>query len=248
VHRDYKRTEREIEEALEKARQASEALTSLTQDLRSFNLQDYLNFEGKFTLVDLKQFIQTAILRLGGAILPNGELFKIETPKVLQKSSNVLPKYELVAFDRDVAMRKRAAELFGLGHPLVEAIIENLKRTTFPGDITILKRNSSEDPYAVLITLLSVDLDNGNKHQEIKILRVNPSGDVRTLHDEWLLRQLERKAPNIDVDGSRLTELDWDKIRQGYEGAIGAILTQIKLSLENPVGARVRLLGVLGLV
>lgn len=244
VDRDYKRTEREIEEALEKARQASEALAALTQDLRSFNLQEYLNIEGKFTLSDLQQFIEKAVLRLGGSMLPRGELFDIQTPKVLQNYPNVRPRYESVAFSREVAMRSRSAEVFGLGHPFVDALLELLRKTTFPGDVVMLADVADEErPYVVVLTLLSIDLENGGRHEEIKILRINPSGDVRVLPDEWILNQMSRLTVPQEIDNA-LDGLDWGTIRQGYEGAIGAILTQTKLSLDKPLGARVRLLGV----
>jgi superfamily II DNA or RNA helicase len=242
VDKDYARTEREIAEAIEKARQASEALSVLAQDLRSFDLGEYLNIEGKFSLDDLKQFVEAAILRLGGAMLPRGEFYKIETPKVLQKYPNVLPRYELVAFDRDAAMRKRTAELFGLGHPFVDALIDVLQQVVFPGDVTVLNRHAHEaEPYVIVNTLLSIDLEDGTRHQEIKTIRVSQSGDAQVLPDDWMLKRLEQGSAS--ANGNSNGRFDFDLIRRSYEGAIGAILTQVKLSLEKPVGARVRLVG-----
>lgn len=242
VDKDYMRTEREIAEAIEKARQASEALSVLTQDLRSFDLGEYLNIEGKFSLDDLKQFVEAAVLRLGGAMLPRGEFCKIETPKVLQKYPNVLPKYELVAFDRDAAMRKRTAELFGLGHPFVDALVDFLQQLVYAGDVAVLDRLAHEaDSYVVVNTLLSIDLEDGTRHQETKTVRVSRAGDAQVLPDGWTLKRLGQGVPS--PNGSRNTEFDFDLIRRAYEGAIGAILTQVKLALEKPVGARVRLVG-----
>jgi superfamily II DNA/RNA helicase len=70
VDRDYKRTEAEIAQAIEKAKQASEALRSLTQDLETFDLEHYRQLRGQFTLEDLKMFVQKAIIRLGGHSSP----------------------------------------------------------------------------------------------------------------------------------------------------------------------------------
>ena len=242
VDKDYARTEREIAEAIEKARQASEALSVLTQDLRSFDLGEYLNIVGKFSLDDLKQFVEAAVLRLGGAMLPRGEFYKIETPKVLQKYPHVLPRYELVAFDRDAAMRKRTAELFGLGHPFVDALIDYLQQVIFPGDVSVLNRFAHEsEPYVVVNTLLSIDLEDGTRHQEIKTIRVSHVGDAQVLPDDWTLKRLEQGTASPNGSGS--PQFNLDQVRRAYEGAIGAILTQAKLSLEKPVGARVRLVG-----
>jgi len=245
VDKDYQRTEREIVEAIEQARQASEALLTLTQDLRSFDLQEYLNIEGRFDLGDLRTVVETAVLRLGGAILPRGEFFQVETPKALQKYPNVLPKYELVAFDREAAMRKRNAELFGIGHPFVDALFQHLQQTTFSGDITLLPLMKHEpEPYVVVTAMLTIDLEDGSRHHEVKTLRFNQSGDAQVLPEDWILNRLEQRDGNPTLKNNEASRFDWNVIRGAYESAIRAILTQAKIALEKPVGARVRLLGV----
>ena len=71
VDKDFKRTEREIEQALNNAKEACKTISSLTQDLTPFNLQDYLQIEGRVTLGDLKEWAEHGILRLGGSFLPH---------------------------------------------------------------------------------------------------------------------------------------------------------------------------------
>jgi superfamily II DNA or RNA helicase len=243
IDRDYRRTEREIEEALEKAREASEALSVLTQDLKSFNLQDYLAIEGKFTLDDLNTYVETAILRLGGSILPNGDFYKIHTPKVLQNYSNVHAHYEVVTFNREAAMRKRSAELLGIGHPLVDALCNYFQQNNYPGDLSVLNKYESEDGvFIITVTLFTVYLEDGNKYQEIKIHSINPQGDLHSTQDEWLIDCLRKSDKRVNHDIA--TQFRWDRIHQSYEGAIGAVLSQIKVSLNNPVNALVRLLGI----
>ncbi|MFH0991724.1 MAG: SNF2-related protein [bacterium] len=244
VNTDYQRTAKEIEEALRNAYQAIDALKNLTMDLTTFNLQDYLKIEGSFSLDDLRQFAEAAILRMGGSILPRGEFSEIITPKILQKHPSVLPKYQLATFDRNTAMRKRSAELLGLGHPLIDALLAQGQELITPGDTTFFHRTDvDQEPYTVITTLVTVDLEGGKQHRELKMIRVSPSGDAHVLPDEWLVNRLEKKSSDVTYEFSKNT-FPWDKIRQSYEGAIGAILSQIKTSLENPVGARIRLLGV----
>lgn len=243
VHKDYKRTEKEIEEAMRKALQSIEALKNLTMDLSSFNLQDYLNIEGKFSLKHLKSFIETAILRLGGAVIPKGDYYSIVTPNPISNKTNVAAKYELITFDRDIAMRKRQAELMGLGHPLVDAIIQYYQQVTIPGDVSSLPKSEyDENVYVVVNTQFTIELEGGSQHKEVKSIKINNSGDVQILPDEWLLNKLEKK--NYNSINQIQNELNWHKIKSNYEGAVGAILSQIKSSVENPVGARVRLLGI----
>jgi len=243
VHKDYNRTEKEIEEAMQKAVQSIEALKDLTMDLSSFNLKDYLNIEGKFSLRHLETFIETAILRLGGSIIPKGDFFSIVTPAPLGNFPNVSSKYDLVTFDRDLAMRKRQAELMGLGHPLIDAIIQHYQQVTIPGDVTTFPKNEYDDgDYVVVNTQFTIDLEGSSQHKEIKTIRINNTGDVQILPDEWFLNRLDKKQYN-ETEGTT-TELNWRKIKSNYEGAVGAILSQIKSSVENPVGASVRLLGI----
>ena len=242
VHKDYTRTEREIEEAMQKAVQSIEALKNLTMDMTSFNLQDYLNIEGKFSLQNLKTFVEAAILRLGGSIVPKGDFFSLITPKPLSNFPNVSAKYDLITFDRDLAMRKRQAELMGLGHPLIDAIIQYCQKVTTPGDVTNLPRSEYDvSDYVVVNTQFSIDLEGSSQHKEIKTVRISNTGDVQILPNDWLLNRLEKRQYN----GIRTTaELNWQNIKSNYEGAVGAILSQIKSSVENPVGASVRLLGI----
>ena len=242
VHKDYNRTAREIEEAMQKALQSIEAIKNLTMDLCSFNLQDYLNIEGKFSLNHLKTFVETAILRLGGSIIPKGDFYSIVTPRSLSNFPNVSAKYDLVTFNRDLAMRKRQAELMGLGHPLVDAIIQYYQQVTISGDVTMLPKNEyDEDNYVVVNTMFTIEIEGSFQHKEIKTIRISNTGDVQILPDEWILNRLEKKQYN---GTGKTAELNWQKIKSNYEGAVGAILSQIKSSVENPVGARVRLLGI----
>jgi hypothetical protein len=164
VDRDYRRTEREIAAAIEKARQSSEALRNLAQELETFNLEHYRRLESRFTLDDLRVFVEKAVIRLGGAILPDGETWRIETPPPLRTYPRVLARYESVTFDRAVAMRKRNAELLGLGHLLVDALISHLKRPSWKGDVACL---SPACPGSSLSArwLVTMEMDGGKTRQ-----------------------------------------------------------------------------------
>ncbi len=242
LNKDYNRTAIEIEEAMQNALKSIEALKNLTMDMSSFNLQEYLNIDDKFSLQNLKTFVETAILRLGGSIIPKGDFYSIVTPNKLSNFPNVNTKYNLITFDRDSAMRKRQAELMGLGHPLVDAIVQYYQQVTIPGDVATLPQSEYDrDNYVVVNTHFTIELEGNLQHKEIKTIRISNTGDVQILPDDWLLNRLEKKL--FKVTGETV-EMNWQKIKSNYEGAVGAILSQIKSSVENPVGARVRLLGI----
>jgi superfamily II DNA/RNA helicase len=182
VDKDYQRTEREIVEAIEKARQASEALRQLTQELDTFNLQRYKNLKGPFTLDDLKIFIEKSILRLGGVFIPQGEAAYIETPKVLQRYPSVSPFYENVTFDRKLALRRRKVELFGLGHPLVDALITHLTNPIFSGDVTVLEGETQDNAVSVRC-LFTVNFEGGMRRHFYKSFTIH--GDMSCNPDSW---------------------------------------------------------------
>ena len=152
--------------------------------------------------------METSIFRLGGSIIPKGDLFSIVTPNPLTNFPNVSAKYELVTFDRDLALRKRQAELMGLGHPLIDAILQYHQQVTIPGDVTTLPRSEyDDDSYVVVNTHFTIDLEGSTQHKEIKTIRINNIGDVQILPDEWLLNGLKRnntmemKTPTLVLTG-----------------------------------------------
>jgi len=242
LDRDYSRTENEIREALRQAKEASEALSDLTQDLKTFDLQDYLNLEGKFSLNDLEKFVRAAILRMGGSMLPEEHFYIIETPGELLTYENVLNRYRNVTFDREAAMRKKSAELFGIGHPLVNAIIEHLHKATFKGDISeFCLENYEKESYIVLTTLISIDLEDGNRYNDLNLLRISGTGDVTSLPANWLINKLEVNGKTKAVGKQNF---EWQKIKSNYVTSINAIMAQTKMRLNNPLASRVKLLGI----
>ncbi len=135
VDKDYRRTEKEMQKMFEEALRAREALNTLSQDLSSFNLEHFKKLEGRYTLGELGQWVRNAILKLGGAAMPDGEFWILITPDSMRQSYRLAPRYERVTFDRELAMRVRNSELAGLGHPLVDALIEEFRQPALPGNV-----------------------------------------------------------------------------------------------------------------
>lgn len=179
VDRDYNRTEREIEEAIEKARQASEALRALTQDLNAFNLDNYRALRGHFRLDDLRPLLEKAIPRLGGAILPDGEFLRIETPEDLKGVRNVAASYRDCTFDRKLSMRRRKAQLLGLGHPLVDALIAHLQSPSFRGDVALLSCPVHQEAFLSVRTVLYLAFEDERRERLYKHYLVAADGSWR---------------------------------------------------------------------
>jgi hypothetical protein len=225
VDRDYRRTEREMAEAIERARRASEALRALTQDLDTFNLEHYRTIRGHFTLKDLRVFVERAILRLGGAFIPNGEIVAIETPEVLLSYPGVIPRYREATFERDVAMRRRNVQLLGLGHPLVDALIRHLQRPQQAGDASHLGNAADGNEGMSIRALFYLELERGRKRSVYVNLLLMPDGS-------W-----EEAPPRFDVD---LLAQPRFRAHEGASGPLTHGLQPIAEQALDAVGARLR--------
>jgi len=132
---NYDWTETEMQRMLEDAVKAREALNSLTQDLSSFNLEHFKKIEGRYTLSEMGEWVRQAVLRIGGAAIPDGDFWSFLPPDSLQRSYHLMPRYEGICFDRDLATRTRNCEIGGIGHPMVDALIEVIRKPEFQGNV-----------------------------------------------------------------------------------------------------------------
>src|SRR5581483_3838740 len=240
VDRDYRRTEREIAAAIEKARQSSEALRNLAQELETFNLEHFRRLESRFTLDDLRRFVERAVTRLGGAILPDGETWRIETPPALRGQPRVLARYESVTFDRAVAMRKRNTELLGLGHPLVDALISHLKRPSWKGDVALLSSAGSGSRLAAR-WLVTMEMEGG-KSRQVYLHFVAPGTDGSEpgggRADLEALANPVRQSARAESGAEFL-----DRARRMAEASLHDWLSRTRAELAGIRGFRVELVG-----
>lgn len=247
LDKDYRRTEREIVESIEKARQASEALRYLSQDVESFNFARYNNMKGPFSLNDLYLFVEKGILRLGGAFIPQGDTFYIETPQVLLNNSNVSLKYENVVFNRKVAMRKRKAELLGVGHPLVDSLIWYFKSPYFSGEVSSIEDSSMDKVLSVRIHFL-VNFENNlkksiykgfNFYSEGKVEDFQPQSDIIALSNlknksikkddnemNHLLDHLKERIISIIKEEEARLRAQFDKVISIDNKIVGLVINQ----------------------
>lgn len=223
IHRNYERTEKEISEAIQTAKDSSEALRQLTQDLSSFNLEYYRELEGKYSMDDLKHFTEKAILRLGGSFIPSGDIIRIIPPPVLKKYSNVSAQYENVTFSRKTATRKKNVELLGIGHPLIDALIDYYKSENVIGDVLNAVYNDIP-PCLTARNLFTVEFEDGTRRELYKTFFVEgkePAEDLDLLLTDGIANTA-KSNPLHDITGklSMLVKNEEAKIRSTNEGIL----------------------------
>lgn len=209
----------------------------------AFNLQDYLRIEGRVGLGDLCKLAEKAVLRLGGSVLPSGEVMRIQVPEELQSMRGVSPYYESATFDRQIAMRKRNVELMGIGHPLIDALLSFLQTPKIPGEVTYRKVDGTSGTKLVVRAQISIEGEGRQAYDELRIIQIDANSVVSLLPEDWDLKWLEDSGKNDTAPTIEIVNLPWDTWRGSYESTIGALLTQTRLKVENPLAARVKLLG-----
>jgi hypothetical protein len=243
VDKDYLRTEREIAEAVDRARQASEALRALTQGLDAFNLQDYLRLRGQYTLADLKDVITTAILRLGGAVLPDGQFLRIEVPASLRATPGVASRYEHVTFHRDLAMRVRKAQLFGVGHPFVDALLDYLRSARFPGEASIL--STEEEANWSVRFLADAELEAGRHHTAYEHFLIGDNGSWETAPDRMDIENLGAVSNRSDTtNGTQDWSAALSQIRPQVARGEADLQARLRSQFDGVLAIRTRLVGI----
>ncbi len=175
LDRDYGRTEKDMAQMIEEANRAREALGALTQDMSGFNLENYRRIEGRHTLEELGQWVRATVLRLGGAAVPEGEFWTFHCPEALQRKYHLAPRHEKVCFDRALSLRSRGSELGGLGHPLIDALLNEVKDPGFAGDIAHL----GDGGVLCVRYLVKTDDEHGQSSKRMLSLEKPASGNIR---------------------------------------------------------------------
>jgi SNF2 family DNA or RNA helicase len=223
LYRNYERTEQEIAEAIENAKDASEALHQLTLDLSTFNLEYYRELEGRFTLEDLKRFTEKAILRLGGSFIPSGDLIQIIVPPALKKYPDVASRYENVSFSRKTATRKKNVDLLGIGHPLIDALINYYKSDSVSGELLNVKCDGM-DHCLTARYLFTIEFEDGTRRELYQNFLIEGKEELSDLDflvcDDFRANESLKPLSFIEDKMKMFTQNHEAKIRSDYDGVI----------------------------
>ena len=219
---------------------ASRALQTLAQDLTAFNLEHYRKLQGELTLDDLRTFAEAGILRLGGTFIPEGDFYRIETPQALRAYRNVAARYDTACFRRDVAMRRKNADFMGIGHPLVDALIAHFQRSSWPGEVAVLKASEIGGGVSVRY-VLEAQMEDGSSRRKYESVQIDSDGawQARTARNDVELLAATRASPSAAVLSS---SAGIPKAR--VEGAIADSEADFRAGLSGVQSVRGRLVGV----
>jgi hypothetical protein len=138
-----KQTQKEIEEAVERARKAYEIATqSLFRDVSSYSFDHYQReLAADLTLADLQRFAETFLSMHRRQVQRKGPFLEFLVPDVLS-DFDLSERYRTATFDRELAIHRSEAEFLALGHPFVDAMLAYVGSYDF-GGLTACRRISA---------------------------------------------------------------------------------------------------------
>jgi len=129
-----KQTQKEIAEAVERAKRAFEIATqSLFRDVSSYSFDNYRReIATELTLTDLKRFTERFLGKHRRQLQARGPFVEFIVPDVLKKFE--LPeRYREATFDRELAIKRTDAQFMAVGHPFVDATLSYVGSYDFGG-------------------------------------------------------------------------------------------------------------------
>ena len=186
-------------------------------------MEYYRELEGKFTLENLKRFTEKAILRLGGAFIPSGNIIQITVPPVLKKYPDVASFYENVSFSRKTATRKKNVDLLGIGHPLIDALISYYKSDLVSGELLNVKCDDVA-PNLTARYLSIIEFEDGTRRELYQRFLIDGKEELSDL--DFLLRDdfkedgMSTALSFIEDKMKMFTQNQEAKIRSDYDRVI----------------------------
>jgi hypothetical protein len=131
----------------------------------------------------------------------------------------------------------------GIGHPLIDALIAFLQSPQVSGEVTSRKANGGDSAKLVVRAQISIEGEAREAHNEVQIIQLDAHGAVTLLPEDWDLTWLGETGKSEAVVKDEAVNLPLEAWRASYQSTIGALLTQTRVKVENPLAARVKLLG-----
>jgi SNF2 family DNA or RNA helicase/HKD family nuclease len=129
-----KQTQKEIAEAVQRARRAYEIATqSLFRDISSYSFDSYKReLASELTLGDLEKFTERFLANHRRQLQKKGDFVEFIVPDVL-KPYELHDRYREATFDRELAIRRNDAQFLAIGHPFIDATLSHVGSYDFGG-------------------------------------------------------------------------------------------------------------------
>ena len=149
----------------------------------------------------------------------------------MRHSYRLAPRYERITFDRELALRVRNCELAGLGHPLVDALIDDFRQPALSGDVSVMGRGNSILAHYLVLHRNAAGQPCGRTF--------NFLCNIQTMEIQSL-----RRFEYLQADNSEEGLSDYQKVRKGIEAALQNAIIEWLPDRQARAGLQINLLGV----
>jgi len=202
------RTQKRIDEALTRAKEAAKKQHELFEHAASFDPNETRN-ELRITTDHGEAFVTGMFRLLSIEIVEtshNGGLWHIRLPEAVQSALGVTRGRYEVTLDRILAVNRPNTHMLDLDSFLMQYLLQQAKSYDF-GGLSAVIRGSLPDTAAVLTSLLRWQNDQGQRRrQEYTAFSVDDGGQVQvnpTAFGDWLKQPADTGAVAIDLEHNK---------------------------------------------
>jgi superfamily II DNA or RNA helicase len=201
-----RRSKQELEVAMQNAKTARDVVFELFQDLESFRLDDYKQFDDSGTgMQRLREYVQQ------GAVLAGGSC-RATSPTIMELQLNGHDPV-LMTSNREEAKANENLTLLGLEHPVVEGLMSQHIRLG-PDSRGIVARCPVAAGVKGVISVWRVEIHGGKGHfrRRVMVLGLNEAGE-RSRSLECLIEDLPRFEPSTTAVLPAVTRMELARTR-----------------------------------
>lgn len=234
-----KQTKEEIQEAVQQAKQAYFIATqSLFRDASSYSFDKYQKeLASPVGLKDLEDFALKYLARERRQVQRRDGLYEFLTPESLQ-DRKLRERYKNVTFDRSIAIKNSEVQFFALGHPFVDAMLEQIGDYSFGGHTAVrvieipgLEATDVRVGFQFNFVVRSrVEREDGNEYLfDSYTVVVKPDGTTDDELASWAASRYSKEGPLAPHAQRHLQDLDGVQLEVVYQTARRKIEGQIRL-------------------
>ncbi len=234
-----KQTNEEIQAAVRRAQEAFEIATqSLFKDASSYSFDSYQKtLASPVSLKDLEGFTLKYLARERRQVLRKDGFLEFLTPESLREMK--LPeRFKAVTFDRTTAIKNSRAEFFALGHPFVDAMLQQVGDHSFGGHATVrlievagLKPGEAKAGYQFNFIVRSrVRREDSEEYLfDSHTIVINGDGSADERLANWAASSYSREGAIPRVADEQLANLESLNAERAYDLARIALESKVEL-------------------
>ncbi len=145
-------------------------------------------------------------------------------------------RYENVTFSRKTATRKKNVDLLGIGHPLIDALLDFYKSESVSGELLNVKYNDSPSCLTVRY-LFTIEFEDGTRRELYQSFLIEGEEELDDLdfllRDDFKVNGMPTTLSFIEDKLKMFTQNQEAKIRSDYDAVINVRYKCVGIQIIN---------------